>query len=67
MDTPVAPLVIGMIDEIDDEDSLAFSKGFYGALAAGLNAEAAYDEGVIRIHATDGNQHVVAKLVGSSS
>lgn len=33
--TAFAPLVIGMVDDIDDEEALVFAKGFYDAIAAG--------------------------------
>lgn len=60
--TPFAPLVIGMVTDIDDEDALAFSTGFYGALAAQKTPGEAFDQGVLNIAAKGGDVNAVAKL-----
>lgn len=58
-----APLVIGMVIDIDDGDALAFSTGFYGALAAKRSPEEAFEQGVLNITAKDGDENAVAKLM----
>jgi len=58
-----APLVIGMVVDIDDDDALAFSTGFYGALAAKRTPDEAFEQGVLNIAAKGGDQNAVAKLV----
>jgi hypothetical protein len=64
--TAFAPLVIAMVDEIDDEEALVFAKGFYDALAAGQSPAKAYDIAVTALESEGLNQHIVAKLVGPS-
>jgi hypothetical protein len=55
--------VIGMVDDIDDEEALVFAKGFYDALAAGQNPEEAYDVGVTALESEGLDPHIVAKLI----
>lgn len=59
-----APLVIGMVDEIDDEASLIFATGYYDALAAGQSPSMAYDVAVTALQSADFSPHIVAKLTG---
>jgi CHAT domain len=63
LSTAFAPLVIGMVDDIDDEEALVFAKGFYDALAAGQSPAKAYDIGVTALESEGLNQHIVAKMV----
>lgn len=60
LDAPFAPLVIAMVDD----EAIAFSKGFYDALAAGRAPEDAYATAVIALEAEGMNPHIVAKLTG---
>ena len=62
--TAFAPLVIGMIDDIDDEAALVFAKGFYDAIAAGHNASKAYDVAVTALESEDFDPHIAVKLIG---
>lgn len=45
---PLAPAMVVMNGEIDDEGALGFTRAFYEALAAGRTIEAAFAEGHIR-------------------
>jgi NTP pyrophosphatase (non-canonical NTP hydrolase) len=63
LSTPFAPLVIGMVDVVDDEEALVFAKGFYDALAAGHSPAEAYDVAVTALDSEGFNPHIVAKLV----
>jgi hypothetical protein len=62
LSTPFAPLVIGMVDEIDDEEALVFAKGFYDALAAGQSPAKAYDVATTALESEGLNPHIVVKL-----
>jgi NTP pyrophosphatase (non-canonical NTP hydrolase) len=57
-----APLVIGMMDEIDDDAAVAFSTGFYDAIAAGRTVDQAFDEGTLTMRTKKFSSHHVAKL-----
>ena len=57
-----APLVIGMVDDINDEEALVFAKGFYDALAAGQSPAKAYEVAVTALESEGLNPHIVAKL-----
>jgi hypothetical protein len=63
LSTAFAPLVIGMVDVIDDEGALVFAKGFYDALAAGQSPATAYDVAVTALESEGFDPHIVAKLV----
>jgi NTP pyrophosphatase (non-canonical NTP hydrolase) len=60
--TAFAPLVIGMVDDITDEEALVFAKGFYDAIAAGQSPTLAFDIAVTALESAGCNQHIVAKL-----
>lgn len=45
------PYVVGMLAKIKDEDSIAFSVGFYKAIAAGRDVPFAFQMGVANVHA----------------
>nr|WP_249806881.1 CHAT domain-containing protein [Bradyrhizobium sp. 62] len=60
--TAFAPLVIGMIDDIDDEAALVFAKGFYDAIAAGHNAGKAYDVAVTALESEEFDPNIAVKL-----
>jgi hypothetical protein len=57
-----APLVIGMMDEIADEAAIAFSVGFYDAIAVGKTADQAFDEGTLSMRTRGFGSDHVAKL-----
>jgi hypothetical protein len=63
LSTAFAPLVIGMVDDIDDEGALVFAKGFYDALAAGQSPAKAFDVAVTALESEGFDPHIVAKLV----
>jgi hypothetical protein len=58
-----APLVIAMVDDIDDDESLVFAKGFYDAVAAGQSPAKAYDISVTALESEGFDPHLVAKMV----
>jgi hypothetical protein len=60
--TAFAPLVIGMVDDISDEEALVFAKGFYDAIAAGQSPTPAFDIAVTALESAGCNPHIVAKL-----
>ena len=60
--TAFAPLVIGMVDDITDEEALEFAKGFYDAIAAGQSPASAFDIAVTALESAGCNPHIVAKL-----
>jgi CHAT domain-containing protein len=59
---PFAPLVIGMMDEIDDEAAIAFATGFYDAIAAQRSADDAYDEGVLSVRSKGFDSTLIVKM-----
>jgi hypothetical protein len=61
--TAFAPLVIAMVDVIDDEQALVFAKGFYDAVAAGQSPANAYDISVTALESEGFDPHVVAKMI----
>jgi hypothetical protein len=63
LSTAFAPLVIGMVDVIGDDEAIVFAKGFYDALAAGQSPAEAYDVGVTALESAGLDANVVAKLV----
>jgi hypothetical protein len=62
LDAPFAPLVIAMVDDVHDDEAIAFSKGFYDALAAGRAPEDAYATAVTALEAEGMNPHIVSRL-----
>jgi hypothetical protein len=64
LSTAFAPLVIAMVDVIDDGQALVFAKGFYDAIAAGQSPAKAYDIAVTALESEGFNPHIVAKLTG---
>jgi hypothetical protein len=62
--TAFAPLVIGMVDIIGDNEAIVFAKGFYDALAAGRSPAKAYDVAVTALESEGLDPHIVAKLIG---
>jgi hypothetical protein len=63
LSTVFAPLVIAMVDEIDDEDALVFAKGFYDAVAAGQSPAKAFDIAVTALESEGLDPHLVAKMI----
>nr|WP_249811746.1 CHAT domain-containing protein [Bradyrhizobium sp. 197] len=61
--TAFAPLVIAMVDVIEDDEALVFAKGFYDAIAAGQSPAKAYDISVTALESEGFDPHLVAKLV----
>lgn len=57
-----APLVIGMMDEIDDEAAIAFAEGFYDSIAAQKSPDEAFAEGMLSMKAKGFANSHVAKL-----
>jgi hypothetical protein len=64
LSTAFAPLVIAMVDEIDDDEATVFAKGFYDAIAAGQNPTKAFEIAVTALESERLDHHKVAKLVG---
>lgn len=60
LENAIAPVVIAMVDTIDDDESIEFTKGFYDALAAGRSPEVAYRSGTTAMAAEDMDPNVVA-------
>jgi hypothetical protein len=58
----IAPYTIGMKEEIDDEDALEFSRGFYDALSAGKAYDDAYLEGVSAVNLKGGQSDTITLL-----
>jgi hypothetical protein len=58
----IAPYTIGMNEEIDDEDALVFSRGFYDALSAGKTYKDAYVEGVTAVKLKGGQADTIMLL-----
>jgi NTP pyrophosphatase (non-canonical NTP hydrolase) len=67
LDEAIAPLVIGMTDEIDDDEAIEFARGFYDALAAGRSPEAAFRIGATGLAASGMDRHIVAKMTQQAS
>jgi hypothetical protein len=63
LSTAFAPLVIAMVDDIDDDAALVFAKGFYDAVAAGQSPAKAYDISVTALESEGFDQHIVAKMI----
>lgn len=59
---PFAPVIVGMMDETDDDVAIAFATGFYDAVAAGKSADEAYDEGVLSVQSKGFNPHLITLL-----
>ncbi|WP_175518262.1 CHAT domain-containing protein [Sphingomonas sp. OK281] len=59
---PFAPVIVGMMDETDDDEAIAFATGFYDAVAAGRSADEAYDEGILSVRTKDLNPHLISRL-----
>jgi hypothetical protein len=57
-----APLVIGMMDQIEDEAAIAFSIGFYDAIAVQKSSEEAFEEGVVSVKAKGYASDLIVKL-----
>ena len=57
-----APLVVGMISEIDDDAAIAFATGFYDAVAVGADADRAFEEGQTSMASRNFDQHQAVKL-----
>lgn len=55
------PHVVGMLQRIKDEDAVAFSVGFYKAIAAGRDVPFAFEMGAASVHArgTGGEKNLV--------
>lgn len=62
LDDAIAPLVIGMVDTVDDEESIEFTKGFYDALASGRSPEDAYRIGGLAMAGKGMDSNIVAKM-----
>jgi len=62
IEKPFAPLIVGMVDIVYDDEAIVFAKGFYDALASGRSPQEAYDIGVTALEAEGMNGHIVAKL-----
>lgn len=58
----ISPYTIGMIEEIDDEQAIEFSKWFYDALAAGKDYQDAYYEGVSAVRLKGGKGESIKLL-----
>jgi len=59
---PFAPVIVGMMDETDDDEAIAFATGFYDAVAAGRSADEAYDEGILSVQTRGLNPHLISRL-----
>ncbi|GAA3693160.1 hypothetical protein GCM10022268_00140 [Sphingomonas cynarae] len=57
-----APLVVGMMDEIDDEAAVAFAIGFYDAIAAQRSPDDAFEEGVLAVRTKSFPVDLIVKL-----
>jgi len=64
LSTAFAPLVIAMVDEIDDDEATVFAKGFYDAIAAGQSPKNAFSIAVTALESEGFDHNKVAKLVG---
>lgn len=62
IEEPLHTVVIGMMDEIDDEAAIEFAKGFYDALAAGKTVDDGFQEGVANCKARSLATEHIAKL-----
>lgn len=59
-----SPLIVGILDEIDDEAALAFSAGFYEAVAAQHSADSAFEQGAIAVASKQLSPHAIVKFRG---
>jgi hypothetical protein len=57
-----APLVIAMVDDIDDDEAIVFAKGFYDAVAAGKSPLKTFDTAVTALQSEGLDQHIVSKM-----
>lgn len=62
LEVPFAPLVIGMLDETDDEVALAFTTGFYDAIAIQKGPDEAFDEGIVSVKSRDLDADGIVRL-----
>lgn len=62
IDEAFAPLVIGMMDEIGDEAAVAFTIGFYDAIAAQRSPDEAFDEGVLAVKSKGHPAELITRL-----
>ena len=65
MTVPISPITIGMDETIDDDAAIAFSRGFYDALAQGHGFERAFEEGKIAV-SLDGHDDKLIRLISST-
>ncbi|WP_454887664.1 CHAT domain-containing protein [Sphingomonas oryzagri] len=63
---PFAPVIVGMMDETDDDEAIAFATGFYDAVAADRSADEAYDEGILSFQTRGLNPHLIPACAESS-
>jgi NTP pyrophosphatase (non-canonical NTP hydrolase) len=54
MTASIAAFTIGLSDTVNDDDAVAFSRGFYDALAVGKTFEEAFDEGTMAVNLAGG-------------
>lgn len=57
-----APLVVGMMDEIGDEAAVAFTIGFYDAIAAQRSPDEAFDEGALAVRSKGYQAELIARI-----
>ncbi|MCK1409531.1 CHAT domain-containing protein [Bradyrhizobium sp. 76] len=62
LSTAFAPLVIAMVDDIDDEEAIVFAKGFYDAVGAGQSPLKGFESGVTALESEGLDPHLVAKM-----
>lgn len=62
LDEAFAPLLVGMMDEIDDEAAIAFSVGFYDAIAAQKSPNEAFEEGILSVKSKGHSSHFIARM-----
>jgi hypothetical protein len=62
MEEAFAPLVVGMMDEIGDEAAVAFTIGFYDAIAAQRSPDEAFDEGVLAVKSKGYQAELIARM-----
>lgn len=64
--TPISPITIGMDESIPDNASIAFSRGFYDALAEGMSIARAYSEGILAVGLAGFDTSYIRILVAQS-
>lgn len=67
LDRATGPLIIGMVDEIDDDEAIVFAKGFYDALASGRSPEEAVGIAETALESMGMDRHIVARISGTRS